>query len=103
MRLIAEDVTMQDLKGVVADAKTEAARAAGRSGIAIGTLVTLFLTGAVLSLFFIAGLLRFAPPSTGGNQGVVPPLIETGPAAAPQGGTPAPLLVPGLPPGAERK
>ncbi len=103
MRLIAEDVTMHDLKSIVADAKAEAARGASWSGLILGTLTTLFLTGAVLALFFIAGLLRFTPPAPSGNQGVVPPLVETGPIGVPQGGTPAPLLVPGLPPGAEKK
>ncbi len=102
MRLIAEDVTMQDLKGIVADAKAEAARGANRSGVVIGTLVTLLLTGTVLALFFSAGLLRFTATTESPDQGVVPPLVETGPAPT-LGGPPAPLLVPGLPPGAEQK
>jgi hypothetical protein len=96
MRLIAEDVTMQDLKGIVADAKAEAARGAGQSGLILGSIVTLLLTGTVLALFFAAGLLRW--DNHPAERGVVPPLVET----VPQGGLPAPPL-PGLPPGAEGK
>lgn len=74
MRFIAKKVTVQDLQTLLADAKAEAARGAGRSGIMIGTLVTLLLTGTVLALFFIAGLLRLAEPNQSDGRSVIPPL-----------------------------
>ena len=105
MRVILEDVTMQAFEGALANVKSEAARGGIRSGVTIGIFGTLLMTGAVLALLFVAEVLKFtSAPSPGGGNGVVPPLLETGPIGEPQGGLPAPLpLVPGLPPGADRK
>ncbi len=105
MRLVAEDLTMQDLKGVVADAKTEAARDGHRSGLKHGALLALLLVMIVAALCYGAGLVRFgvpvpkpelgAPHGTG-PVGVVPPLPPD--AGTSPGGAAPPL--PGLPPGA---
>jgi hypothetical protein len=104
MRFIAEDVSMHDLKGVVADAKAEAARDAHWCGLKHGALLTLVLVVVAAALCFATGLVQLAPPARPadpgaahgtGPIGVVPPPSDPGSSA----GLPAPPL-PGLPPGA---
>jgi hypothetical protein len=103
MRLIAEDLTMQDLKGVVADAKAEAARGSHWRGLKHGVLLTLALVVTVAALCYATGLVQLAPPARPADPGApygtgpigVPPPSDPGTSSA----LPAPPL-PGLPPGA---
>ena len=104
MRLIAEDMTMQDLKGVIADAKAEAARAGHDRGLKHGALLALLLGAIATALCFAAGLLHVAPPVRQAAPGVPPgtgPIGITAPpiAAGSSAGGSAPPL-PGLPPSA---
>ena len=92
MKLQVEDLTMQDLKGVVADAKSEGARDGHWAGLKLGLLVASILSAALILLSFNAGIVRLAPATTGAPNGVtvIPPPVERG-IVPPLPGLPPPL------------
>jgi hypothetical protein len=88
---------LSEVVGIYERGETVGTHRGVRTGMAIGTLVTLTVAGIVLAVLCATGLLRFAPSPAQDGTTEAPPLLKTGPIGVPSGGPPAPL-VPGLPP-----